>query len=381
MKTKALKLKDRDFGRQWSERVEDRWNYDDFLADRGWREDWISFDGVAYHARNKRVYCGLTSFDGDIFKAYDRERGGFVDLDFRRVGNKYDAKFHRSMQFTRDQNTLYVATALLHDVDRHFDAPGGSIYRHDVSSGTTTKFATPLPHSYIQSIALDEKRGFIYCMHYPPECLTRFDLATQQVRNLGPIGSGMSMAQGENLVQDDDGGIWCGWGAARAWQSASGADCYRLCRYDPSEERIMYLKHGLPRPDGQHGFARVEGLFNLGTGCLYASGGNGSLYRLNHRNGEMKYLGTPIADRRSRLSSLAMHRDGWAYGIAGRDGLCRLLRFNPANDTYELGDAIVDAAGVAMWQCHDVTVTPDGVLYAAENDHPQRSSYLWEIQL
>jgi hypothetical protein len=33
-----------------------------------------------------------------------------------------------------------------------------------------------------------------------------------------------------------------------------------------------------------------------------------------------------------------------------------------------------------MWQCHDVAITPDGTLYAGENDHPRRSGYLWQIE-
>ena len=73
--------------------------------------------------------------------------------------------------------------------------------------------------------------------------------------------------------------------------------------------------------------------------------------------------------------------NGKAYGITGREGNCRLLCFDPSDDTYELGDEIVDSDGTPMWQCHDVDITPEGVLYAGENDHPYRSSYLWEIAL
>ncbi len=40
----------------------------------------------------------------------------------------------------------------------------------------------------------------------------------------------------------------------------------------------------------------------------------------------------------------------------------------------------MDVEGVAMWQCHDLTMTPEGILYAGENDHPRRSGYLWEIE-
>ncbi len=285
------------------------------------------------------------------------------------------------MQFTRNGHTLYTATALLHDVDRYWEAPGGGLYQHEVRSGATTKLGIPIPHNYIQSIALDEQRGIIYSMHFTPERLSAFDLEAKKARDLGPLGSGLAMAQGENLVLDDAGRLWCGWAVTRAWQTEPGADSHRLCRYDPRRGRIEYLDTGLPRASGAYGTAKVEGLFNLGTGCLYASGDNGSLYRLDPRTGRAKYLGTPIRKKRSRLTSLVRHRDGFAYGVTGRDGQCRLLRFDPQRDTYDLGGPIVDGDGVAMWQCHDITITPEGVLYAGENDNPRRSGYLWEITL
>ena len=189
------------------------------------------------------------------------------------------------------------------------------------------------------------------------------------------------MAQGENLVLDDRGCVWSAWNSTKPWQSSLGTDIARICKYDPDARRMVYYPHGLPRVDGGHGFMRVEGLFNLGTGVLYASGGNGSLFRIEPETAKVTYLGTPISDKRSRLTSLTMHCDGFAYGITGRDGECRVLRFDPQTEKYELGERVVDEAGVAMFQCHDVTITPDGVLYVGENDHPQRSSYLWEITL
>lgn len=373
---------DRRFAPDFFDRhVANRWNYEDFARHPEWARDWISFDGLVHHAGSERVFCGLTRFDGDVFYAWDRRTEKFTGLGFERVMDRYDAKFHRSMELTADGRTLYLATALLHDVDRYYEAPGGGIYRHDTVTGETEKLGIPLPHNYIQSCVLDEKRGVIYNLHFTPEWLSVFDLETRQGRALGPLSGGMQMAQGENLVLDDDGCVWGSWCATKAWQSSLGTDIARLCKYDPAAGRIIYYPHGLPTVDGAHGFTRVEGLFNFGTGVLYASGGNGSLFRIEPRTGRASCLGTPISGRRSRLTSLALHSDGCAYGITGRDNECRLLRFDPRNDTYELGGPIVDAAGNAMFQCHDVTLTPDGVLYAGENDHPSRSGYLWEITL
>jgi hypothetical protein len=381
MKARSLKLKDRSFGDTWKEQVEDRWDYEDFLSDDRWREDWISFDGVVFHPKSDLVFCGITSFAGDIFKAYDRRNNGFIDLGFSEVGDRYDAKFHRSMELTENGAVLYLATALLHDIDRYWEAPGGGIYAYGVDEDCVEKVGIPVPHNYIQSICLDEKRGLIYCLHLTPELLSVFDLATGHGKVLGPVGSGLALAQGENLVLDDRDRVWSGWNLTRAWQSSPGADSNRLCRYDPNLGRIEYLSEGLPLPDGAHGYAHLEGLFNLGTGVLFASGANGSLYRVDPDTGKAEYLGTPIVDAPSRLTSLALHDDGYAYGVTGRQGNCRLLRFDPNSCAFEVGELIVDRNGLKMWQCHDVTITNDGMLYAGENDHPARSGYLWEIEL
>lgn len=382
MKVRSHKLKDRRYEAGYFEReVENRWNYQDFLDHPEWGQDWISFDGVVYHEGTRRVYCGLTCFDGDVFYAWERDGERFTGLGFDRVMNRYDAKFHRAMELTADGRSLYLATALLHDVDRFYEAPGGGIYRYDTASGGMEKLGIPLPHNYIQSSILDEERGLLYNMHFTPERLSVFDLETRQGRDLGPISGGRQMAQGENLVFDEAGCVWSGWSASKAWQPRFGPDIPRLCKYDPEAGRIIYFDHGLPNPDGSHGWVQVEGLFYFGTNSLYASGGNGSLFRIEPKTGMATCLGTPLPKQRSRLTSLALHSDGYAYGVTGRDGACRLLRFDPRTDGWELGDPIVDENGDAMFQCHDVALTPDGILYAGENDNPHRSSWLWEITL
>jgi hypothetical protein len=380
MKIKALKYRDEHFGNQWFDEIEDHWEYDKFLATPGWRKNWISFDSVLHNATDDRVYLGITSFDADIFRAYDRTTGQFLDLGCSGIAHPQDAKFHRSLVKWEKDGCLYAAIALLHDVDRYWDAPGGAIVKYEPATGNLEKLGIPLPHVYIQSICLDQARGVIYGQSFTPERLFRFDLATRQSQDLGPISSGMVMAQGENVELDDESCVWCGWHATRAWQNVSGVDSHRLAKYDPRTGRIHYLDAGLPNPDGRYGYTKVEGLFNLGTGCLFASGGNGSLYRVDPQTGQGTYLGTPIADRPSRLTSLRLAPDGKAYGVTGRAGQCEVIRFDPRSEKYELIGAVTDG-DEPCWQVHDVTITPDGVLYAGENDNPRRSGYVWEIQL
>jgi len=380
MKVRALKLQDEAYGDQWSREIEDHWEYADFKADERWRRGWISMDCALYHEADDRVYLGITSFDADIFRAYDRASGQFVDLGYGRVADAFDAKFHRSLVKWERDGCLYGAIALLHDVDRFWDAPGGAIVRYDPTDGALEKVAIPIAHHYIQSICLDAERGVLYGFTFTPERLFRYDLATGQTDDLGPISSGFGMAQGENIELDAEGRAWCGWSVTRAWQNESGVDANRFCRLSPGADRIEFLDAGLPRLDGSYGYDKAEGLFNLGTDSLYASGVNGSLYRVDPETGMGTHLVTPIAGRRSRLASMALGPDGMAYGVTGRDGQCEVLRFDPRTEKHELLGAVADGDD-RCWQVHDVAVTSDGVLYAGENDVPHRSGYLWEIEL
>ena len=376
MKVKALKLKDQKLG-NWSTEVENRWDYADFLKDKSWRAGWISFDCCCYLPETDRVYCGITSFDADIFWAFDRASKKFADCGFTSIRNPYDAKFHRSLVQWKKDGCLYAAIALLHDIDRYWDAPGGAIVKYNPLTGDISKLSVPIPHHYIQAICLAQDTGIIYGVTFTPEKLFSCDIRTGLSRDLGPIGSGFAMGQAENVEIDAEGCVWTGWGLTRAWQSGPGPDSHRLCKYDPKKQKIIYFDSGLPNPDGSYGFSKVDGIFNL-AGKLFASGGNGSIYRVDPATGKGKHLFTPVTDRRSRLSSLRMAPDGYAYGVTGRDGDCELLQFDPRKEKYKLLGRLTDGKE-NCWQVHDVAITAKGVIYACENDNLQRGGYLWEI--
>ena len=140
MKVRALKLEDVSYGNQWFDEVEDHWDYEEFIDRPEWRKGWVSMDCALYNPGDDRVYLGVTSFAAEIFKAYDRGTGHFVDLGYSRIADPFDAKFHRSLVKGTD-GCLYAAIALLHDVDHHWDAPGSPIVKYDPRSGVTPSTA------------------------------------------------------------------------------------------------------------------------------------------------------------------------------------------------------------------------------------------------
>jgi hypothetical protein len=383
MVIKSRKFKDRDFGESWFVNVEDHWVYDDFKKHKDWCRDWISMDCALYSAIDDRIYLGITSFDeNSIFIAYDRRENRFIDLGYSRISKPFDAKFHRALVKNNNDGNIYAAIALLHCSDKQWEAPGSPIIRYDPKTGDIYRLKEPMPHVYIQAAALDQKRNFLYCQCFPPEYLIRIDLETGDVKNLGLVGSGYcGGAQAQNIALDEDGNLWGAWMLTRAWQNESGVDSHRIFKVPAGGDKIEFLDQGLPRRDRMHGFEKPEAFFDLGDGNMYASGGNGSIYRINRESGAAEYLFTPVCDRRSRLTSLALGEDGYAYGVTGCDGKCEVLKLDFRRNRFKLIGDVKDKEGTSCWQIHDIVITGDGTLYACENDNPYRSGYLWEIKL
>ncbi len=381
MKVAALKLQNEHYGNQWNDEIFDHWDYNDFKTHQNWNEGWISMDCAYFNKDDDRIYLGITSFANDIFRAYDRKTGQFIDLGYSKIADNFDAKFHRSLVKSND-GCLYAAIALLHDCDRYLEAPGSPIVKYDPVTGAINKIATPIPHAYIQSLVIDNERDMLYGQCLAPEYIFSFDLQTKQTKILGLLGSGYGgMAQGENICLDDNGCVWFAWSLTRAWQSKPGVDANRLCKYDPKQDRVVFYQTGLPHADGRYGFAKPEAFFNFNDGSIYASGDNGSLYRIDTETGTATFMFKPTADRPSRLSSLVKAGNGIAYGITGRENNCQLLKVDYINGKYEILDTIKDDAGNTLWQCHDIVMADDNTLYVCENDNPTRSSYLWEIEI
>lgn len=383
MEVRSHKLYNEKFGNQWFDEIQDHWDYEDFLKNERWRKGWISFDCAVYSKPDERVYLGITSFNApDIFKAFDVKNEKFVSIGYEKVADPFDAKLHRSLVKRKKDGCIYGAVALYHDSDMNRKAPGGAIVKYNPKTGKIKKLDMPYQHVYIQSTALDEERDLLYCQCTAPEYIISYNLETGELRNLGVVGRGRDgVAFSENLVTDDDGGLWGPWRISRSWQPHAGIDSFRIFTVPAGSDRIKFFKKGLPKADGSYGYEKMDAVFNLHDGYIYASGGNGSIYRINRENCDVEYLFTPISKHRSRLSSLAIGPDGCAYGVTGRDGKCQMLRFDFKNTKYELLGDIVDQDGEACWQVHDIETDGNGKFYVCENDNFYRSSYLWEIEL
>ncbi len=359
--------------------VEGRWSWDQLRAQKCY-QDWFSFCSLAWDRESDLLYCGIATLSNDIFWTFNRGTGEFKSLNYKPFGDKFDAKFHRSLEQDVD-GTFYAATALLHDPDHFQEAAGGKLLKYDPKTGEYTLLAIPVPHHYIQSITLDRKRRIIYGFTFPAEQVFRYDIESGQSRILAYIGAGYVMAQGEYHVVDGKGRLWGSWAQIRAWETTPGpAECLKLFCYDPGSDEITWFQYGLPRLKGE-GSAKWDG------GCLLASDGmiyigtaEGGFCRLNPDTAKVELLGKPCHGR--RLTGLAEGKDGQIYGVGGDCERVSIFSYDLESGKLTNWGGVFDPEiGEGPERVHDLAMTDDYTIFVGENDNPRRSGFLWECRL
>lgn len=363
---------------QAKEAVTGIWDYADFFKpkNREWHK-WISFDCVLADRHRDLIWCGIASFTGDVLYAFDRATGKFRNMNYSKVGDKFDAKFHRALLHD-DKGMIWAATALYHDPDNFDTAPGGAIVKFDPKSEKIQVVDRPFPGVYIQSIELDAKRGVLYGQTYNPEFFFTYDLKTGKAKNLGPIGASIGLAQSEQLSIDKHGTVWGSWGTGSAWANSGGPRQARLWSYNTADKKATRHRIGLPSIEGS-GFSKPDGTHTGPDGAVYMGSGEGHFFRIDPDSHKIEYIGKPAPGR--RLTGMVNAADGNLYGSCGNGGHANLFRYHTASGKLDFLGPIFDSQlGVQAYQIHNMTITADGTIYGGENDVPNRSSYLWEIK-
>jgi outer membrane protein assembly factor BamB len=381
--TRAIILKNRRFD-NWESEVEGRWSIEDLRADEAYCHEWISFDCLAWDGKSNKLYIGLTSINNDIFYTYDPTLDKFMSLGFQAVGDRFDAKLHRSLEID-DDGLIYAATALLHDMDQQREAKGGKLLQYDPLKNSYKILAIPVPAHYIQSILLDRKRRVIYGFTYPAEYIFRYDIASGASQTLAYIGNSVMMCQPHCASFDKYGRLWGTWGENRAFEDMPGPVPVRLFCYDPDQDQFTWFKHGFPKTH-QADPARVDHMLLAHDGTIYVGTVAGGFSRLDPERGEVEDLGKPFPG--PRLAGLVQGPDGLIYGAGnagyGVDGKgeARMFAFDPENKRLtDLGPIFDESIGAGAVKIHMLAATADGTLYAGENDNILRSSYLWECRV
>jgi len=291
VKVQAQVLKDRRFD-DWHRLVAGRWSIEDLRADARYRDDWISFDCLSWDADRGLLYLGLTAINTDIFWTFDPRTGKFESLGFDRVGDRFDAKFHRSLE-REDDGSYLVATAMLHDMDQQHRAAGGKLMRYRPDESRFDLLDIPVPGQYIQSILLDRSRRLVYGFTYPAEYMFVHDLQSGQSRNLAYIGNARMISQPHNAVLDRRGRVWGTWGENRAFEDDPGSSPIKYFCYDPEQDDFEWFGYGPPKT-WPADTAAVDHMLLAYDGLIYVGTTAGGLSRLDPRTGGTEALGKTL---------------------------------------------------------------------------------------
>lgn len=383
MEVQAFAIRDQRLD-DWERKVAGRWSIEDLRADERYRDGWLSFDCLSWDPAGQRMYVGLTLISTDVFWCFDAQTETFTSLDFPSVADKFDAKFHRSLERDTD-GTYIVATALLHDMDQQFDAPGGKLVRYEPDTGSYEILDVPVQSQYIQSIVLDQNRRLVYGFTYPAEYMFVHDLASRETRMLAYLGNGRMICQPHNAVLDGRGRVWGTWGENRAFEYSSGEAPIRYFCYDPETGEFEWFAFGPPK-SGAGDTGATDHMLLATDGLIYVGTVAGGLSTLDPDTGDVVSLGKPFSG--ARLAGLVQARDGHIYG-AGNSGLdaagrgtARMFRYDrETRDIEDLGRIFDETRDDGAVKVHMLVEGEDGVLYAGENDNSYRSSYLWRCKL
>ncbi len=387
----------------WQEKIAGRWHYRDLVADSMWRHGWISFDAVTFNPGDGKVYCGLNSLDGDLLYRFDPKTNEFEGLRTQRWTDAFDSKIHRTLLLNPRDDNFYFATSLLHDADQQHEAPGGKLVCYDWKRDHYETLGIPVPHLYIQSIAMDYQRGMIYGFTYPAEMVFRHDLSTGQTQTLGYVGNAIMFAQPHNAVVDRHGWLWGTYAETRAWDETPGRVPIRLFKYHPDENRFVWLNHGLARksdrdqicpnpsavsesmPDmtesrHKQDYGFCDSMAYDGGRYIYAGSVAGVLSRIDIETDSVEKVATIMES--GRLPAVSFGPDGQLYCGGGMKSKTALCRFNPETFQLDLWSDLTDQQnGACPARIHELCVGADGTVFLAENDNHSRSSYLWSASV
>jgi len=326
-----------------------------------WASQLIAFTSVLFEPVEGLIYCGLTSLNADVLYTFDRNTHKFECMNYLDVegSERYDVKIHRSFAMD-DDGTIYAATAGLQSHDLRLKAKGGKVLKIDPKTKAIEVLGIPIPHDYIQTIALDKGRKVIYCNTYPIPQMGMFDLKTRESTYLG-IGS-----MGHRAFCDQDGNVW-----------GSFEDSKRLFKYNPDDG---FTHFDATRPE------MSRQIVNWGTAipapderAVYMGTMGGGLWRLDPDTAEIAYLGKPLAD--DRIEGLVFGKDGILYGCGGWNYSGLFAYDREAKHFYDLGPIFDPEINERCIIPHDICMADDGTIFTGETDNTERSCYLWECHV
>lgn len=327
----------------------------------------IHFTGVAYDRSYPVVWCGFTSFAGDLLWTFDPKTKNFKSCGFMPLREEHEVKIHRGLQVGPD-GCLYFGTAALPTIPQRHDAAGGRLFRYDPKADTYDFLGRPLAHDYIQTIDVDHKRGIIYGATYPCAHFFGWDMESRKL-----LFSAYTGEYPHQVIVDDAGNCWS------SYVTVPSLGTRPLMKYSPHSRKLTWTDVALPGEDRLQD-ASIDSFVNGGDGYLYIGANTGALFRVDPKKTKAEMIFKPAASR--GFGALAPPVRGKIYGIAGTYKTTEVFSYNLDNgDVVLYGPAHDRKRDTTICRPHELVLGPNRCLYCPETDNFERQCYFWEIQL
>ncbi len=327
----------------------------------------IHFTGVAYDSRYPVVWCGFTSFLGDLLWTFDPKTKKFESKGFIALREEEEVKIHRGLQVGPDGN-LYFGTASLVDIRQRDAAPGGRLFRYDPRKEEYEFLGRPIAHDYIQNIDVDHERGIIYGATYPCGHFFAWDMEKRKLLMQAYIAHWP-----HQVCVDDQGNCWT------TYSLIPGGSKINLIKYSPKTGKLTWTDVPLPGDDERND-TTIDSFVNGGDGFLYVGAMSGALMRIDPRKTRVDTIIKPAAS--VGFGALSPPARGKIYGIAGKYSTSEVFSYDLATGDIVLYGPAHDAErDTTICRPHELVLGPNRCLYCPETDNFERQCYFFEIQL
>ncbi len=231
--------------------------------------------------------------------------------------------------------------------------PGGHFLAYDMSTGKFENLAKAPHGEGILSMTMDTRRGRLYGLTWPTGYFIYYDLATKELKDLGPTSKQGENGKGENyrtlcrslIVNPEDGSAYFTTGDGDILRYNYDRDSIEVVVGD--DMRKDYLGLYDPTSPGHMGYNWRQTVWRPADRAVYGVHGNsGYLFRFDPR--------VPRVDVLDRITSLPSKRSGmfdqFSYGYLGfalgPDG--HTLHYLTGGPVYEGGKRVTGKKETAM---------------------------------
>lgn len=231
--------------------------------------------------------------------------------------------------------------------------PGGHFLAYDMATGKFEDLALAPHGEGILSMAMDVRRGRLYGLTWPTGCFLRYDLATKELKNLGPTARLGENGKGDQyrtlcrslVVDPRDGSCYFTTGDGDILRYR--CDRETIEKVEGEDMRKDYFGLYDPTSPGHMGYNWRQTAWCEPEGAVYGVHGNsGYLFRFDPRRERVEVL--------ERLTSLPSKRSGmydqFSYGYLGfalgPDG--RTLHYLTGGPVYVDGKRVAGKTATAM---------------------------------